>query len=274
MERMSLSAMPGNDMDDTQKQILQRLSVMEAERGIKIPLAVESGSRAWGFASPDSDYDCRFVYVKPKVSYLSVFEEKDTIEFTPDAVFDLGGWDVKKAVALLVKSNAVILEWLSSGVVYRKDERVWRVLWRVGQAFFNPVAVSWHYLSMARNKLAEIEQAANAKIKKYFYVMRPLACIGFIEAHGSIPHMEYRKNLAEIDVSAAIRDRIELLMRQKETALEGDMIPQDKILVDFFRTECASVENRLSALHHEKNRNYEQADKAFREILEMVRPNE
>ena len=246
---------------------------MEVERGIKIPLAVESGSRAWGFASPDSDYDCRFVYVKPKDSYLSVFEGKDTIDFTPDAVFDLGGWDVKKAVALLAKSNAVILEWLSSGVVYTKDERFWQTLWRVGRAFFNPVAVSWHYLSMARNKLAEIELADCAKIKKYFYVMRPLACVRFIETRGIIPHMEYRKNLAEIDMPATILERIEFLMRQKETALEGDMIPHDKILVGYFKAECARAENRLSALRHEKNVNYEQADEAFREILEMAYPN-
>lgn len=113
-----------DDMNTIQNQIIEKLGLIEAEHKIKIPLAVESGSRAWGFASPDSDYDCRFVYVRPRDFYLSVFEQKDTIDYTPDAIFDLSGWDLKKFISHLVRSNAVMLEWLQSNVIYRKKKHL------------------------------------------------------------------------------------------------------------------------------------------------------
>jgi len=257
-------------MDGVQGQILRRLSAVEAEKNIKIPLAVEAGSRAWGFASADSDYDCRFVYARPRDWYLSVFEKRDTIECAQDAVFDLSGWDVKKAIALLVKSNAAILEWLSSGAVYRKDERVWQKLWELAEAFFNPIAASWHYLNIARDKLAEIAKADSANVKKYFYVMRPLACVKFIEARGAIPHIEYRKNLAEIETPPAVLERIELLIRLKDAAPKARMVPRDEALIGHFAEEYARAESRLSAARHEKNRDIGLADKAFRDILEMA----
>lgn len=253
-----------------QQQILKQLQATQQEHNVHIPIAVESGSRAWGFASPDSDYDCRFIYVHNRDWYLSVFEGRDTIEYTPDAIFDVGGWDVRKVIAHLVKSNAVMLEWLSSGVVYRMDEKIHSELWKLGEAFFNPVAVSWHYLSMARNKLGEIEETETAKIKKYFYVLRPLACIRYIHTHGKIPHMRYRYNLAEISLSEMIRGEIELLLTKKETAAEGCLMPRNNILLDFFHRETAWAEEWIGTLHHDKNRDYEQANQTFRRIIEMV----
>lgn len=255
------------------EQILIQLEDLETEHNIHIPIAIESGSRAWGFASPDSDYDCRFIYVHPKDWYLSVFEGKDTIELTPDALFDVGGWDVRKVIRHIVKSNAVMLEWLSSGITYRMDEAVRRELRILGEAFFNPVAVCWHYLSMARNKLEEIEQSDSAKIRKYFYVLRPLACIRFIQAKGQIPYMEYRRNLAEIPLPSEVREQIGLLLKEKETADEGFQIPRNEILLDYFHGETAWAEDWLKGLHHEKNRDYTQADQTLRKIIEMVNGN-
>lgn len=213
---------------EIREQILRQLSQIEREHNIRIPIAIESGSRAWGFASPDSDYDCRFLYVHPRDWYLSVFEGKDTIEYTPDAVFDVGGWDVHKVIQHLVKSNAVMLEWLSSPVIYRMDERVRDELWKLGEAFFNPVAVCWHYLSMARNKLAEIELAA------------------------------------------PVKEAIARLLKEKETAAEGFLMPKNEILLRYFREESAWAEEWLGTLHHDKNRDYEQANQVFRNIIEMV----
>lgn len=259
---------------DIRDQILRQLCEIEREHQVRIPIAIESGSRAWGFASPDSDYDCRFVYVRPREWYLSVFAGKDTIEYTPDAVFDVGGWDVRKVIQHLVKSNAVMLEWLSSPVIYRIDEGVRAELWKLGEAFFNPVAVCWHYLSMARNKLVEIEEADTSKIKKYCYVLRPLACIRYIYTHNKIPYMEYQRNLAEIDLSTRIKKEIEALLKEKETAAEGFLIPRNEHLLRYFQETSAWAENWLGTLHHEKNRDYEQANKVFRNIIRMVNADE
>lgn len=250
--------------------ILNKLQKIEKEHGIRIPIAIESGSRAWGFASPNSDYDCRFIYVKPKERYLTVFEEKDTIEETPDAVYDIGGWDVKKVVQHLVKSNAVMLEWLSSGITYRMDEEVREELWSLGKDFFNPVSVCWHYLSMAKKKLEQVEEGEQAKIKTYCYILRPLACIRFIGLTGEIPFMEYQKNLDIIMPGGAVKDEIEKLLKEKKTAPEGFLMPQNPVLLQYFKEECKWAEKRLSTWKHEKNRDTEKANRTFRQIIDMV----
>ena len=257
-------------MDIIQDQIIEKLGLIETEHNIKIPLAVESGSRAWGFASPDSDYDCRFVYVHPKDFYLSVFEQKDTIDYTPDAIFDLSGWDLRKFIAHLVKSNGVMLEWLQSNVIYRKNETIAGELWELGKAFFNPISVSWHYLSMAKNKLEDVSQGETAKIKRYFYIMRPLACIRFIQERGEVPFMEYRRNLDLISVPGVIRDEIDELMAQKEQAKEAQEIVRNGMLVDYFQQEVAESERWLSGAKFEKYQDYARADQCFRTIIEMV----
>lgn len=251
---------------DIKQQIMHQLTQIEQEHSVRIPIAIESGSRAWGFASPDSDYDCRFIYVHPRDWYLSVFPGRDTIEFAPDAVFDVGGWDLRKVIQHLVKGNAVMLEWLSSGVVYRMNPEVRQQLWDLGQAFFCPVSVCWHYLSMARNKLQEIEEAPDAKIKKYCYVLRPLAAVRYIYETGEIPHMAYRDNLAAITVGEEVRREIDLLLKAKETAAEGFLLPQNRILLEYFRREAAWAEQWLAG-------QYPLADQAFRNILEMVNDN-
>jgi predicted nucleotidyltransferase len=206
--------------------------------------------------------------------YLSAFERKDTVGYTPDAVFDLSGWDVRKFIQHLVKSNAVMLEWLQSGVIYRKDDAVAQKLWQLGQAFFNPVSASWHYLSMARNKLAEVTAKDSAKIKTYFYIMRPLACVRFIREHGKVPFMEYPRNLEVIQVPEDILEKIDALMARKNQAQESELVPLDTKLLDYFSREMAEAVGWLSTFQFEKNRDYEAANQCFREIILMVNAND
>lgn len=252
------------------QQILERLDAIEEEHSVRIPLAVESGSRAWGFASPDSDYDCRFVYVRPKRAYLAVFGQKDTIEYTPDAVFDLNGWDVRKTIEHLVKSNAVMLEWLQSGAVYRRRDEVAQALWQLGTASFCPVKTTWHYLSMARNKLAEIEADGTAILKKYFYVLRPLACTRFIREHNEIPFMEYHRNLKNIDVPDMVRSEIDALMAKKQQTQEKGQIEPNEILLRYFAQEVSLAQNWLSGREKRQPVDLEEANKCFQKILEMT----
>src|SRR5580700_6481627 len=95
-------------------------AVAEREHAVVL-LAVESGSRAWGFPSPDSDYDCRFIYARPRNDYLSLYAPRDVIEFPLDRELDVNGWDLAKALRLLLKGNAVVIEWLTSPISYRTD---------------------------------------------------------------------------------------------------------------------------------------------------------
>lgn len=101
------------------KVITEKLNEIEEKENVKILHAVESGSRAWGFASPDSDYDVRFIYVRKKEDYLTLCEKSDVIEWQLDETLDINGWDLKKALQLFHKSNATLFEWSNSPIVYR-----------------------------------------------------------------------------------------------------------------------------------------------------------
>jgi predicted nucleotidyltransferase len=237
---------------------------------VKIPFAIESGSRGWGFASPDSDYDCRFIYVHSKDWYLTVLEKKDTIEYAADPVFDINGWDIKKVLQHIMKSNAVMFEWLSSNETYMKDEAVTGLLQSLAADFFNPVAVSHHYLSIARNKLAEILAEDTAKLKRYFYVLRPVANLNYIYQHGGMPYMEYDRTLAETETAPQILEAIQALKADKAVSDEGHRIKRHEPLITYFQQEIDFFTGRLKTMKHEKNRDYERVDAVFKEIIERM----
>ena len=94
--------------------ILRELDRIEAEHDVRILYAAESGSRAWGFASPDSDYDVRFVYVRKAFEYVRLDEPRDGIEHVNDGLLDINGWDLKKAMGQFARGNATLFEWSGS----------------------------------------------------------------------------------------------------------------------------------------------------------------
>lgn len=150
--------------------------------------AIESGSRAWGFASPDSDYDVRLIYRHEPDWYLQLYAGKDTFEFIQNDLFevpfDIGGWDVRKALQLLYKSNAVIFEWLNSPIVYHSDDKFLYAVKAVQNEFFDPKAIFYHYQGMAKNASSEMELDKPIKLKKWFYLLRALlASVWTIERH-------------------------------------------------------------------------------------------
>ena len=99
--------------------IKEKLSQIEERENIRILYACESGSRAWGFASSDSDYDVRFIYVRPKEFYLKLENTCDTLECELNEIYDISGWDLKKMLRLLNRSNPSIFEWAASPLVYK-----------------------------------------------------------------------------------------------------------------------------------------------------------
>jgi len=254
--------------------ILLKLREIEVENNVKIPLAIESGSRGWGFASPDSDYDCRFVYVHKKDWYLSIFDKRDTIEYSADKVFDLNGWDLRKFIFHIIKSNAVMFEWLSSNEVYIRNEATAALLRELADEFFNPISVSYHYLSLAEKKYNEIIAADNAKLKTYFYVLRPLANLAYIEQYGKQPHMDYFRTLAEIEKEASVAHEIFRLAELKKISDESLLVYKNKTIVNYFASEIIRFKEKLKTMVSNKNRNYDYADTVFIKIIEMAWENE
>lgn len=179
-----------------EKRILEKLVAVEKANDIEILFAVESGSRAWGFASPDSDYDIRFVYKHKKEWYLNLWEQKDTIDFMTDDDLDGVGWDLKKALKLLSKSNASFTGWLFSPVIYRQDKKCLDELKELAKENFNPVAGFYHFNSMNKG-FEETLGTDKMTLKSFFYTIRTALCANWITKKHTIPPV-YFKDLYEL----------------------------------------------------------------------------
>ncbi len=205
-------------------RIRERLRTLEQAHGVHVLHAIESGSRAWGFESPDSDFDARFLYVHAPDWYFSVFEQRDVIE-TPiedegGVVFDVNGWDLRKALRLLAKSNPVLIEWLQSPIVYASAPDFAGEMLALARRFHSPKASHYHYFHMARKNFREHLLGDRIRLKKYFYVIRPvLACL-WIEQGKGLPPMTLHELLAGVlpqgPVRAAILQLRDRKMREPE----------------------------------------------------------
>lgn len=210
-------------------QILDKLKQIESEYNVRVLFAVESGSRAWGFASPDSDYDIRFVYQRNTECYLSLWESKDTISFMTEDDLDGSGWDLRKALQLLAKSNASFLGWLGSPIVYIDRDGVLNKLKQLAADNFNPVAGFYHYFNMNKG-FDELLGSENMTLKSYFYAIRTALCARWIQQFESIPPVEFRALyplISNDDVNA-----LDKLIALKANAAEKATNPIDKRLIN------------------------------------------
>lgn len=207
--------------DEVRAHIEARLAAAAREEGVRVLYAAESGSRAWGFASPDSDYDVRFVYVHPRDWYVTLAEERDVIERPLDAkLVDLAGWDVRKALRLLLKSNPALYEWLVSPIVY-VDSPLRAELKALFEATASPRAMAHHYWSIARGQWrSHIEGRGEVRLKKYFYVVRPLLSLAWVAQRQGPPPMTIEELMAGSDLPAAPRRAMEALLKEKRTMPE------------------------------------------------------
>ncbi len=158
-------------------RIMEELTAIEQKHDVKVLFACESGSRGWGFASPDSDYDVRFLYVHRLEWYLRVEAPRDVIELPINDELDIGGWELRKALQLMRKSNPTLLEWLDSPIVYRQDEVATQRLRELAHTFFLPQRGRHHYLSMAKKNFRGYLQDETVRFKKYLYGLRPLVAV-------------------------------------------------------------------------------------------------
>ena len=225
--------------------IKEKLIAIENEHDVNILYAVESGSRAWGFESADSDYDVRFVYVHTKNWYLNILPKKDVIEYPIINEFDYSGWDLRKTLFLLNKSNPVLFEWLKSPIVYYKDNYFYNIMEGLSKEYFSPLSSVYHYLHMARGNYRQFLQAKEVKIKKYFYVLRPIMACMWIERNKEAPPMEFEKLLKQIE-NKELLDKITELLHKKKSGKELGIEPRIKIVNDFIEEALNHFEKSVN----------------------------
>jgi len=201
------------------KEIAAHLSQMEKEHDVVILKAIESGSRAWGFPSPDSDYDVRFIYAHPKDWYLQLSDERDVIELPISDELDISGWDLRKALNLANKGNAVIQEWMISPIVYQQSDSHAQLLALVSKAF-NATSVYHHYRSMAKKASHDIEQTEQKKLKRFFYFARATLSALWVVKNQTMPSIVFSELIDELIGDLSMREQIKALISQK--ALESE----------------------------------------------------
>ncbi len=229
---------------DLQEKIRTELERIEREKEVCIVYACESGSRAWGFESQDSDYDVRFIYLHPTEWYLRVLSGPSVIERPADAVLDISGWDLKKALQLLRKSNPPLLEWLQSPMVYREHGSVVQRLRDLMPQYYQPASCHYHYLHMAQGNYREFLQGDMVWLKKYLYVLRPvLACLWIERGYGVVP-IEFHRLVERVVDDTGVKTAIQDLIRRKKAGEELDRGPHIPALSIFLQREL----DRLSSL--------------------------
>jgi uncharacterized protein len=217
-------------------RIQSQLREVELARRVSIPHAIESGSRAWGFPSPDSDYDCRFLYVPRMDDALSLFLRRDVIELPLTPVFDINGWELRKAIKLLLKGNAVVIEWLRSSLVYRRDTHFIAAMEHLVALAFQRGELANHYLRLLRSKQHEhFSDDSDVNIKKVFYALRAAMALRYLRVnqnHAELP-MRLQDLCAGSNLPSALLAEINAVIAEKAVTEElgrGPLSPRFRAL--------------------------------------------
>ncbi|MZI95353.1 nucleotidyltransferase domain-containing protein [Vibrio sp. CAIM 722] len=228
------------------EKILENLQEIEQKEDICILYACESGSRAWGFPSADSDYDVRFIYVRNRDWYLRVDHEycRDVVEQPISELLDINGWDLKKALKLLRKSNPALIEWLNSPMVYRQNDEFTQALKQLVPQFYNPRACFYHYSHMAKGNFREFLQGEIVRVKKYFYVLRPILAMKWIEQNRGVVPMEFEVLVNELITDNELKQAITKLLDDKRQGFESAYAPRIDLISDFISNELDTYENK------------------------------
>ena len=246
--------------------ILKKLEELERTENIRILLAVESGSRAWGFASPDSDYDVRFIYIRPRNEYLRLEGRRDVIELPISDDLDINGWDLNKTLRLLHNSNPTLFEWFSSPIVYKETEFAVRFRTILNE-YFSSKRGLMHYLSMAANNYREFLRGDMVKAKKYFYVLRPILACRWILEKGTPPPMLFTE-LANSQLDPTLRPEVDRLLDLKMNAPELELIPRVDTLNKNLDTSILEVRQQLMTLPDEPVKDWAVLNELFLSVVD------
>lgn len=248
-------------------QIKIELNRLEQQYDIKILYAVESGSRAWGFASLDSDWDIRFIYLHTLEWYLSIDEKPDTIEMILPNNLDFSGWDLRKTLKLFRKSNPPLLEWLQSPIVYHQQYNTIGKLRELAAEYFDPKSCMYHYFNMGVGNFREYLQKDIVRLKKYFYVLRPILACQWIEQTGTMPPMEFKK-LVDTQISdKRLKIKIEQLLMRKTNGEELSEGPKIQIINEFLSERIDYFKQYLQLFQSLKPVSTYKLDELFRSSL-------
>lgn len=245
--------------------IIQKLKEIEQTENIRILHAVESGSRAWGFPSPDSDYDVRFIYVRNPEFYLKLEKTRDVIELPINDMLDINGWDLNKTLRLLHSSNPTLFEWMSSPVIYRQTEFIDQ-LRPIMDAYFSCKSGLYHYLSMAERNYKEFLQGDSVKVKKYFYVLRPiLACKWILRTHAKPPMLF--SQLADAELEEALKPVVARLLDLKMNTPEIKEIPRVAEINDYLDRTIENLKAEIAVFPAEHQPDWVPLNQLFLQTL-------
>ena len=249
-----------------QNIIQKKITEIEQNEDVRILHCVESGSRAWGFASPNSDYDVRFIYVRPKEFYLRLDNTRDVIEYQLDEELDINGWDLQKALKLLYTSNPTLFEWNNSNIVYKTTPE-WKKISGVIGHYFQSKKGLCHYLSMAKRNYHEYLKSETVKLKKYFYVLRPILACKWILDKNTPPPMEFSILMSEY-LDDSIRGEVEKLLELKMGASELKEKRRIDAINQYIDSSIAELDQKVSALPSQKVSNWEELNGIFLSMLD------
>ncbi|CAG7645279.1 nucleotidyltransferase domain-containing protein [Paenibacillus allorhizosphaerae] len=258
-------------MNNIRHHFTKHLQAVEQEEHVRILYACESGSRAWGVHSEASDYDVRFIYIRPVEWYLSIFDKRDVIERPIHSAMDINGWDLKKALQLIRKSNPSLLEWLESPIVYMERFSVAEQIRSISPLLFSPKSCTYHYLHMAKRNYRIFLQQDQVQIKKYFYVLRPILACQWIEQYRTMPPLEFGVLVERLvpDGSELKKAIQHLLDRKKDgggTTYEPSMIPIHR----FLEEKIAYYDKAADAMEARQEEQDDRLDALFRSALKDV----
>ncbi|MCP4130539.1 MAG: nucleotidyltransferase domain-containing protein [bacterium] len=253
-------------IDNTIRSAIEKeLERIEQENNLEILYACESGSRGWGFPSPNSDYDVRFIYIRPEEWYLSISEKRDTLNFPIADDLDIEGWDIRKVLKHIMRSNPTIQEWLRSPVIYSSRYNLADRLKELSGNYFAPIAFIHHYLGIAKNSMRALSETSEIKIKKLFYVLRPLFAALWAGQKKEIPPMEF-SILLEMLNNPSVKQKIDELLKLKEVSEESKTIILDPEMHDYIEAQFTVCE-LLREQYETQIFSPGQLDKFFFELL-------
>jgi len=255
-------------------KILEKLQGIQSEHDVKIVYACEAGSRAWGFESSDSDYDVRFIYIRPTDWYLTINTETraDTIEKGIDENdIDASGWDLRKALGLFRKSNPPLLEWLNSPIVYVERGLTARMMRDLIPSCYSPCSAAHHYLSMARGNYREYLRGDEVWLKKYLYVIRPLLAVRWIRMQLGVAPVAFQTLVDGVVPEADVKEAISELLVAKMSGVELGMGPKNERLENFLKNELSIYENNDVLVDLQKGKSdVNVLNSLFRQMLKEI----
>jgi hypothetical protein len=254
---------------DVREEILRRLAAVEKNENVRILLAVESGSRAWGFASPNSDYDVRFIYARNQDWYLAVDleDKRDVIEYPIVDDIDLNGWDIRKALRLFLRSNPAFVEWIQSPIQYMVSGNFVEAARKLLPSVYSCERGIYHYRSMAKTNYRGYLRADMVPLKKYFYALRPLLAVRWIETYKAAPPIEFQRLLPLLAGQDELLADIHNLLEKKKQSAERELAPPVRSLNAFIEGELARLET-LSIEKAQQESAIAQLNALFRSVLD------